>query len=86
MYNNKDRIVTQFFFKLFYFRLLCCDEPEESCPAMSSDDIDLETRQVYFIQTEGPDGLQSTEVCSLVNENRSFHWFIRIGVFIGSLG
>ena len=53
---------------------------------MSSDDIDLETRQVYFIQTEGPDGLQSTEVCSLVNENRSFHWFIRIGVFIGSLG
>ena len=34
---------------------------------MSSDDIDLETRQVYFIQTEGPDGLQSTEVCSLVN-------------------
>ncbi len=53
---------------------------------MSSDDIDLETRQVYFIQTEGPDGLQSTEVRSIVNEDLRFHWFIRIGVFICSLG
>ena len=42
-----------------------------------TEEVEVETRQIYLIPTEGPDGMQNTEVAFLAFLDRAI-----IGVFL----
>ena len=51
-----------------------------------TEEVEVETRQIYLIPTEGPDGMQNTEVSLRIAVMRGFVNFLLIQVIITDLG